>query len=416
MPLALLGAAAMVLAIGCATAATLLFARSAFRDDEIAMRTALGATRGRLVQQLLMECAVLTAMAGAAGLAGAAAALTWFARVLSGSGLPPWVHFGVDARVTLIAVAACAVAVLLGGLAPAWRLAAAGHRHVPGGSRATSPAGTRRWIGGLVAAETALTLMLLAGAAHLGAAAVAIRRADQVIATDGVITAQMSVAGPPYATPAQRSAFYARYLERLRQRGELAAATLASTPPFSGTPLRRVAVDDRTSEASARVVSVDASYFATLGLAATGGRLFTDTLGDPDGEVVVVNARFAAMHGGEAAILRRRLQLAPSPTEAPGGTWRTVVGVTPSVRQGMPPEAEPVIYLPLSVEAPASVVVMVRAASGTAGRRASCATSCRPSMPRCRCTGGSHWRGTRRCRAGRSGPSAVSSARWACWH
>jgi putative ABC transport system permease protein len=354
-----------VLFIGCATAATLLFARSAFRVDEMAMRTALGATRGRLVQQLLIECAVLTMLAGLGGLAGAAVALDWFARVLSGAGLPPWVHFGLDGRVTLLAVAVCAIAVLAGGLAPAWRLAGAGLRHVPGGTRATSPAGTRRWIGGLVAAETALTLMLLAGAAHLGAAAIAIRRADQLIVTDGVITAQMSVAGPAYANPAQRSALYAQYLSRLRQRGEVGAATVASAPPFSGAPLRRVMVDDRSPEASARVLSVDAGYFATLGLAATRGRLFTDGVGDPDGEVAVVNARFAAMHGGDAAILGRRLQLAPSPTEEPGGAWRTVVGVTPSVRQWASPEADPVIYLPLAAEPPANVYLMVRAASGT---------------------------------------------------
>jgi putative ABC transport system permease protein len=365
VPLALLGAAAMVLAIGCATAATLLFARSAFRIDEMAMRTALGATRGRLVQQLLMECAVLTALAGAAGLAAASVALGWFARTLSGAGLPPWVHFGVDGRVTFIAVAISAVAVLVGGLAPAWRLAGAALRHVPGSQRATAPAGTRRWIGSLVAAETALTLMLLAGAAHLGAAAVAIRRADQVIATDGVITAQMSVAGPAYATPTQRLALYTRYLSRLRQRGELAAATAASEPPFSGARLRRVSVDGQSSEASARVVVVDAGYFAALGLTATRGRLFTDGGRDPDGDVAVVNARFAAMHGGEAAILGQRIQVASSPVDAPGGTRWTVVGVTPSVRQGVSPEPDPVIYLPLTAEPPANVYVMVRAASTT---------------------------------------------------
>ena len=161
-------------------------------------------------------------------------------------------------------------------------------------------------------------------------------------------------------------------------------------------------------------MSVDAGYFATLGLAATRGRLFTDAVRDPDGEVAVVNARFAAMHGGEAAILGRRLQVAPSPTEAPGGAWRTVVGVTPSVRQWASPDAEPVIYLPLAAEPPANVYVMVRAASGTpvAEILRDELRALDGGLP---LTGGNRWPGTRRCRAGRSAPSAASSARWARW-
>ena len=414
VPLALLGAAAMVLVIGGATAATLLFARSAFRVDEMAMRTALGATRARLLQLLLTECAVLAAVAGAAGLGGAALALVWFERTLSGAGLPPWVQFGVDGRVALLAVAASAIAVLIGGLAPAWRLAGAGLSHVPGGSRATAPAGTRRWLGVLVAAETALTLILLTGAGHLGAAAVALWRSDQVIATEGVITAQLAVAGPAYATPAQRSAFYTQFLARLRRRGELTAASVASTPPFGGTPLRRVAVDEAPPETMARVVSVDTGYFETLGLAAVRGRPFTEADRDPVADVAVVNARFAAMHGGVPAIVGRRIQVAPSATEAPGGGWRTVVGVTPSVRQGAPPDAEPVVYLPLAVEPPANAFLLVRARPGTP-----VAEIVRDELKAL--DGGLPifgWQPLawyRNFRAGRSAPSAASSARWAGW-
>ena len=208
--------------------------------------------------------------------------------------------------------------------------------------------------------------MLLAGAAHLGAAAVAIWRADQVIATDGVVTAQMIVAGPAYATPAQRSAFYAQYLvapaparRARRGHGGLRAAVQ-----------RHAAAARRRRRRASRGVGARGERRRRLLRDArsdhdSGGRLFSDAVRDPDGEVAVVNARFAAMHGGEAGILERRLQVAPSATEEPGGTWRTVVGVTPSVRQGAPPDPEPVIYLPLAAEPPANVYVMVRAASGT---------------------------------------------------
>ena len=122
------------------------------------------------------------------------------------------------------------------------------------------------------------------------------------------------------------------------------------------------------------------------------------------------------MHGGEAAILGRRLQVAPSATEAPGGAWRTVVGVTPSVRQWAPPDAEPVIYLPLAAEPPANVFVMVRAASGTpvAEILRDELQALDGGLPSVRVAAAGLVLGD--CRAGRSAPSAASSARWARWH
>ena len=133
----------MMLAIGCATAATLLFARSAFRIDEMAMRAALGASRRRLLQQLLIECVVLAALAATLGFGLAWLALGWFAVELGGAGLPPWVHFGIDTRVAAIALAAFVVAVIAGGLAPAWRLAVAGVGAVPNGGRTQPPRAAR---------------------------------------------------------------------------------------------------------------------------------------------------------------------------------------------------------------------------------------------------------------------------------
>ena len=133
VPLALLVVSGMVLAIGCATAATLLFARSAFRMDEAAMRIALGASRRRLVLQLLVECGVCAVVAGGIGLALARFALHRFAIEIDGAGLPPWVQFTVNARVVAIAATATLMSTLLGGLAPAWRLAGTARRVCPDG-------------------------------------------------------------------------------------------------------------------------------------------------------------------------------------------------------------------------------------------------------------------------------------------
>jgi putative ABC transport system permease protein len=365
VPLALLGAAAMVLAIGCATAATLLFARSAFRHDEMALRVALGATRSRLVSQLLAEAAAVATLAGLTGTAAAWLALQWFADRLAEAGLPPWVHFGLDRRVVALAVAASAVATIVGGLAPAWRLAT-GATAPPQGTRNATSVGTRRWIGAVVATQVALTLMLLAGSGHLASAAVSLMRTDAVVETTGVVTAQLTVNGPGYDNATQRAAFLARYAERVRARGDIEAVAIASAPPFGGAPLRRVALERASfADPAARVVSVDGGYFGALRLGALHGRGIAAADGSPGLAAAVVNARFAATFFPQGDAVGQRVRVAPSSTEAPAGAWLTIVGVMPSVRYGPSPDPEPVLYLPLATDAPANVFVLARGGPGS---------------------------------------------------
>lgn len=365
VPLALLVVAAMVLLIGCATAATLLFARSAYRVDEATMRVALGASRARLVTQFLAECAVCATVAGLLGLALAKVALHRFGVELTGAGLPPWVRFTLEARVVAIAAATTLAATVLGGLAPAWRLTDTAMSGAPGRSRATDGRPTQRWIRGLLVAKVALTLVLLSTSGYLLSGARALWLADQIV-TSGVVTARLGMSGPQLATRDQRLGLSRRFMERLRDRRDLAAATITSGPPFAGISTRRVAIDTATTDArdtpTARVAAIDPAYFETIGLRLMAGRSFTDR-DDPTAPVAVVNAAFAARYlGGEG--IGRRLQLAASTTEAPAGPWLTVVGVAPSLRHSPRPEADPVIYIPLALEHPQTVFVMVRAAEG----------------------------------------------------
>lgn len=367
VPLALLIVSGMVLLVGCATAATLLFARSAFRMDEATMRVALGASRRRLVGQLLVECGVYAGVAGLAGLGMAHLFLQWFGVEIAGAGLPPWVRFVIDARVTAIAVAATLVATILGGLAPAWRLAGAALSTVPGRMRATDGRSTQRWIQGLLVAKVALTVVLLSTSGYLLSSALALWRLDQMIDTDGVVTARLGLSGPGLASIEQRLALTRQFTQRLHGRRDLVAATITSGPPFAGVVPRRVAVDGPTIDPrdapAARVSAIDPTYFATLGLRLVAGRAFSDR-DDATAPVAVVNAAFATRHLGREP-LGRRIRLAPSMTEDPAGPWLTVVGVAPSLRHSPRPEADPAIYVPLTLEHPSTVFVMVRAAGNS---------------------------------------------------
>lgn len=368
VPLALLVVSGMVLLVGCATAATLLFARSAFRLDEAAMRIALGASRRRLVMQLLIECAVCAGVAGAIGLGVARLALQRFAVEVAGAGLPPWVQFTVSARVVAAAAAATALSTLLGGLAPAVRLASAAPLGVPGRSRGTDGRPTQRWIRTLLVAKVALTLVLLSTSGYLLSSALALYRADRIVDSAGLVTARVGVTGPTLERAEDRVAFTRRFAERLQGRGDLQSATITTGPPFAAVPARPVAIDavaaDGRDQRTARVVSIDTAYFPTLGVALLDGRGF-DARDDAAPRAAVVNAAFATRYLGGQAI-GRRVQLAPSATEAPGGPWLTVVGVSPSVRHSPRPDAEPAIYVPLAIDHPTTVFVMTRAAAGVA--------------------------------------------------
>jgi len=366
VPVALLAAAAMVLMIGCATATTLLFARAGFRADEIAMRAALGGSRARLVQQLLIESATYAALATVAGLVVTALALRRFAIELAGAGLPPWVRFEVDGRVAALALTAFAIAVVGGGLAPAWRLAGVGIETVPGSGRATALRSTQRWIRLLLAGEVAVTLVVLTGAAHLLAAVLTLSRTDRLVDTAGVVTARLGLDGPSYERPEQRAALYQRYVERLRGRGELDAATVVSAPPFGGTPIRQVLVDGGLDPVAIRHVVIDAGYLDTLGLRPRRGRGFTDRDGTPGQPAALVNERFVATYLTGSDALGRRLRVAASPTGSPDGRpWLPIVGVLPSIRQGGSPDPEPVVFVPITADPPVTATVMARATAGT---------------------------------------------------
>ena len=426
---ALLIAAVIVLLIACANAANLLLARAARRSREVGMRVSLGATRARIVRQLLAECVVIAGAAGVLGLGLAHLCARLLTMSIEPLMAPFWVDFAIDGRVLAFLTMTCLSAALIFGLAPALHTSRANVRDL---ATAAGPAGAagrpaRSWMGRLVTAELALTLVLLAGAGLMARSLLTLARADRVIDTAGVATMQIGLPDARYPTAGQRIAFFRTLHEQVAASPSIASVTRASAIPFApgGAARRNVAIDGRPApdgEAAptARVVAIANDYFEALGLRLQRGRPFTDRDGTAGNDSVIVNRRFADLFltdddpptrqsspdgsasrqtdpAGVRAVPARRLPARPSspdgsagrPTNPPGvgaasrsgllgrrirltpageagepGPWLTIVGVSPTVRQSMAEAPGPVAYIPYRAEPLPFAELLVRGKHG----------------------------------------------------
>ena len=370
---ALLIAAVIVLLIACANAANLLLARAARRSREVGMRVSLGATRARIVRQLLAECVVIAGAAGVLGLGLANLCARLLAMSIEPLMAPFWVDFAIDGRVLAFLTMTCLSAALIFGLAPALHTSRANVRDLATAAGTAGAAGrpARRWMGWLVTAELALTLVLLAGAGLMARSLLTLARADRVIDTAGVATMQIGLPDARYPTAAQRIAFFRTLHEQVAASPSIASVTRASAIPFApgGAARRAVAVDGRPppdgdSAPTARVVAIADDYFEALGLRLQRGRSFTDRDGTAGNDSVIVNRRFADLFLTDDDPIGRRIRLTPAGEDADPGAWLTIVGVSPTVRQSMAEAPGPVAYLPYRAEPLPFVELLVRSEHG----------------------------------------------------
>jgi putative ABC transport system permease protein len=363
-PLALAATAAFVLLIACANVANLLLARAAGRSREMAIRASIGATRGRIVRQLLVESLLLAFAAGAAGL--------WISRLgvgfvadAFGRNVPYWMAFTVDGRVLAVVVGVCFLCALLFGLAPALF---ASKTDVSGvmkeGGRTGGGPRARRWTQVLVAAELAVTVVVLAGAGLMVRSFLALHRADRLVDASKVLTVRVELPAAKYATAEQRAAFYQRLDDRLAVIPGLPLATVASTRPFVGATARQLAIDGYPAVSaeqtpSVSTIAIGPRYFQTLGLRVVRGRDFTDVDGMPGRHAVVVNHSFVERYFPDGNAIGGRIRLAADATALAVAPWQTIVGVSPLIRQSMASLGRPIVYLPLHSHSTASAAIIV---------------------------------------------------------
>jgi putative ABC transport system permease protein len=354
--LTLMGAVAFVLLVACANVANLLLARSAHRAREISLRTSLGASRGRIVRQLIVESLLLASVAALAGIGVAFAAVRVFATQLPFK--PYWVEWTPDVRVLAFLCITTVVTGLLFGVAPAFQVS----RSRPGdvlkedGRGGTGTVRVRRWTNGLLMTEFALTLMLLAGAGLMIRSFSVLYRASQVVDASNALTMMIRISGARYPTPEHRKVFYRAVEDRLRALPEIADVTMASNVPFAGGYPRSLAIDGRITPGepapTVSYITIGRRYFETLGLRLLRGRSFTELDGRPGHEHAIVNQRFAELYFPDEDPLGHRIRLSNTNVIASELPWVTIVGVSPTVRQvSNTDEPDPVVYLPFQGDA-----------------------------------------------------------------
>lgn len=384
--MALLAGAVVVLAVASANVANLQLARSWHHARDTAVRMAMGASRWRVIRQVLVECILL----GAAGSAlGAYLSLFGFRALASAFNVMEygaldrprrvyWFDGSVDSASWLFFAGAFLIASVGAGLIPAWQMASASAGDaLKDGRSGQSTRRSRRWASALTIAQLAVAFVLMTCGGLLARSFFSLYSTDPVIDTHDIVTMQLTLPLTKYATPEQRRQFARLLDERLASTAVFAESTLASDIPLQ--PLaagsRLIAIDgaaDRDNPTRVTYITVGPRFFSTLRFHAIRGRDLTPEDGRAGSEGVVINERVATVLFGSADPIGARIRLA-LPGVAAGTPDRlvTIVGIVPTVPDYLP-QARMVVYAPLLTEPSNTrgIAVMVRSTSKAAAASA----------------------------------------------
>jgi predicted permease len=332
-----------VLLIGCVNVMNMQFARATLRARELAIRSSLGATRTRLVVQMLTESLLVAVVGAAFGVA-----LAWYCTDLLSATVrnlenppPAWITFDIDAPVLVFSVGAMFAAALVSGLVPAWIASRANVITVlkEGGGGGTGR-GIRFAMRGLVTLQIVVTCVLLIGSLLQMQSIRKQQTIDYGYDTEGVMSARMGLMDGDYPSQEARRAFYDRLVRDLSAHPEFEAVALSNRfrMVFSGSgpiEIEGREYKEPKDRPNTNFEQVTPAYFDVIGQALVEGRRFTDDDLDTRQPVSIVNSAFARKHYGAESALGRRFRALDGNTKQPG-PWRTIVGVVETVRM-MPP-------------------------------------------------------------------------------
>jgi len=345
----LLGAVGMVLLIACVNIAALMMARGSSRSREIAIRAAIGASRGRIVAQLLTENTALATAGGALGVLLGDICLRAMVPLMSKQ-LPQWISFSLDGRFALFCVAITGVAALIFGLLPALQTSRVDIRRAlqDAAARTTLSRGRRATFGALVVCEIGLALILSISAGLLAQAFRKILQVDPGFRLENVMTFRVRIPDATYENPERKIAYYDNILGRLRELPGVTAAGATSAPPLGGQ-WGGVFEAEGGRGASAQgenptvlQVAVTPGYFDAIGMTLLGGRTFEPLDNQPQAMLVaLVNETFAKSFWGTESPIGKRIR------RLGWKDWYQVIGLLRDEKHyGLDQEMKPSVFLP----------------------------------------------------------------------
>ena len=348
------GAVIMVLLIACANVANLILARGAARQKEMALRAALGASRGRLMMQLLVESWVLCLLGGAAGIAVAYTTVSAAAPILAPY-LPFTAELSIDLRVLAFAAAAAMTVSILVGLLPSLQTSF-GHltETLNQSARGSSGSGAllRRTI---VVGEVAVSLVLVCGAALLFKSLSNLQNVDAGVRIDHVMTMSTALPLAAYPTPEKAAQFYRTLIDRLQAVPGIERASVSQDLPMQGVRGGELFIIPGVTEPLiVRFKRVDPQYFATLDIPVVSGRGIADQDRAASLKVVVVNQHLAQILANKFGVgnpigKAYRLSVPGYGKDEGDMSAMQVVGVIRNERTGdLQAPLDPVVYVPLA--------------------------------------------------------------------
>jgi predicted permease len=370
----LLGAVAFVLLIACANVANLLLARGTARQKEIAVRGALGATRGQLFFQFLTESVTLASIGGALGIFLAWVFLKAIIALMPPFTLPSEADVTLNVPVLLFTVAATMVSGILFGCAPALQAARLNlNDTLKEGGRTGSGAGKHKLRYALVLAEFALALTLLAGAGMTIHSVWHLTHVDMGFRTDHILTFNLPVPIDRLKGAEEINAFYRQLIERVQSVPGIVSASVSTGMPVQGTnfgmpfDIAGKAVADRSQRPGAGFNMVTPGYFQTFGIRIARGRAFNEADIAGGARVAIVNSTLVKKYFPNVDPLTQRLmieQIVPATAKLGDAVEWQIVGVYENVRNGGPQgDGFPEIDVPFAQSPEPGAYMAVRTAT-----------------------------------------------------
>lgn len=347
--LVLMGVVGLVLLIACANVANLLLGRAAERQKEVAIRSAIGASRWRLIRQALTESVLLSIMGGGLGVLLAGLGSEYFLKS-NPFNLPRASQVAVDYRVLAFTLILAVLTGLLFGVIPALQITSLDVNSLLKEDSRGSSAGRRsnRIRSVLVVAEVALSLVLLIGAALMMESFRRLSAVPTGVGAKKLLTMHIELGKSRYAEPERRANFYDQLRDRLSQVPGVTAVAAASSAPVRGSLNDVISIEGQPDPGPANMIivskeAISPGYFTTMGVPVLAGREFDGKDREKSENVVIVNQKFSQVYFGGGA-LGKRIKQGPFQSTLP---WMRIVGIVGNVKHaGLEGGDTPEMYIP----------------------------------------------------------------------